>query len=177
MRHGRHQKKRSDRQYFNPRTREGCDGFFIGIRLFTFSISIHAPVKGATKGLSSCDSSFSDFNPRTREGCDLNVECNIDYPALISIHAPVKGATTAHHVRKLCFRISIHAPVKGATSAVPPGYLSHGYFNPRTRERCDSTRCRPCRTGCNFNPRTREGCDQLRQRRYWPIFRFQSTHP
>ena len=55
-------------------------------------ISIHAPVKGATR-------------PRRGE--------TVDYP--ISIHAPVKGATYGEVVCRDDASISIHAPVKGAT--------------------------------------------------------------
>ena len=36
-------------QYFNPRTREGCDGRGMAVKPEYFEISIHAPVKGATK--------------------------------------------------------------------------------------------------------------------------------
>ena len=34
--------------YFNPRTREGCDGFCVYSIKRHYIISIHAPVKGAT---------------------------------------------------------------------------------------------------------------------------------
>ena len=53
---------------FNPRSREGSDAQFSGL-LEAVGISIHAPVKGATSGLSP-------------------------YPRIagISIHAPVTGA-------------------------------------------------------------------------------------
>ena len=34
------------------------------------TISIHAPVKGATASALSVDVLHDDFNPRTREGCD-----------------------------------------------------------------------------------------------------------
>ena len=79
-------------QYFNPRTREGCDYVFRIISPFLYN-----------------------FNPRTREGCDLQ-----DYRAKlvitpISIHAPVKGATAFLVPADNNDRISIHAPVKGAT--------------------------------------------------------------
>ena len=56
---------------FNPRTREGCD---LDAKTSTVSgskISIHAPVKGATRMTA------------THRG----------YLGAISIHAPVKGAT------------------------------------------------------------------------------------
>ena len=56
---------------FNPRTREGCDRVsrpFLGRQI---SISIHAPVKGATIMIIVQLFSVGDFNPRTREGCDV----------------------------------------------------------------------------------------------------------
>ena len=79
-------------------------------------------------------------------------------------------------------RISIHAPVKGATDAAGTAELSKWYFNPRTREGCDTNPCEnssqeytisihaPVKGATevydnnnvlrvNFNPRTREGCD------------------
>ena len=103
--------------YFTPRTREGCDlliDTFYGITATI--ISIHAPVKGATRFVRAsstiwrnfnprtregCDRktskmqpSSSYFNPRTREGCDLAISLMCLIVAVISIHAPVKGATT-----------------------------------------------------------------------------------
>ena len=80
-------------EHFNPRTREGCD-FFLHINFsFYLTISIHAPVKGATMAVTLAHSYTSDFNPRTREGCDEEgEEVPFPYPE-ISIHAPVKGAT------------------------------------------------------------------------------------
>ena len=35
--------------YFNPRTREGCDTPYYVAMAMTMTISIHAPVKGATQ--------------------------------------------------------------------------------------------------------------------------------
>ena len=53
---------------FNPRTRVGCDGFY---RLVTdyVSVSIHAPVWGATR-IYYLLRPVPCFNPRTRVGCD-----------------------------------------------------------------------------------------------------------
>ena len=36
----------------------------------TVDISIHAPMKGATRVGFKCTKRKGDFNPRTREGCD-----------------------------------------------------------------------------------------------------------
>ncbi len=79
------------------------------------AISIHAPVKGATRGAPLTRRTRWHFNPRSREGSDKNAL----YPPkimVISIHAPVKGATcTAVVMLHARNAISIHAPVKGAT--------------------------------------------------------------
>ena len=77
---------------FNPRPREGSDNKAKEAGLTVNAISIHAPVKGATKD-------------------------GVTYELVrtISIHAPVKGATLKNSVDLYDFNISIHAPVKGAT--------------------------------------------------------------
>ena len=56
--------------HFNPRSREGSDldDFTIGLGN---TISIHAPVKGATVPPDTADCRASNFNPRSREGSDL----------------------------------------------------------------------------------------------------------
>ena len=79
------------------------------------SISIHAPVKGATAVCKDHAMVQPDFNPRTREGCDPNITIIFTEFTHISIHAPVKGATCAVSVVIASSPISIHAPVKGAT--------------------------------------------------------------
>ena len=99
-------------------------------------VSIHAPVKGATIRYRVATASCVGFNPRTREGCDL-------------IRASFFFAST---------RVSIHAPVKGAT-APREFHLNYTGFNPRTREGCDCKGARPSEKERCFNPRTREGCD------------------
>ena len=55
-------------------------------------VSIHAPVKGATKVV---------------KGSMVVID--------VSIHAPVKGATVLPGSLVADFSVSIHAPVKGAT--------------------------------------------------------------
>ena len=125
-------------RYFTPRTRKGCDVNDFYHLLFMFLISIHAPVKGATKASWIPWPHSAYFNPRTREGCDAITKEQSADALDISIHAPVKGATPdplPEAVHALRFqsthpwrvrqqygqrgfyhqRISIHAPVKGAT--------------------------------------------------------------
>ncbi len=58
------------------------------------SVSIHAPVKGATPRRSS-RARCRGFNPRAREGRDLTAVGDVEHDG-VSIHAPVKGATLVH---------------------------------------------------------------------------------
>ena len=99
-----------------PRTREGCDVKFKDLGLLVVDISIHAPVKGAT----------------------LYCSFLMILGRVISIHAPVKGATRGAPIHLVVPVISIHAPVKGATSDYAGDAPGPYYFNPRTREGCDS---------------------------------------
>ena len=78
------------------------------------TVSIHAPMKGATMIIAS---------PL--------------YLIEVSIHAPVKGATRPVKRLRPVKHVSIHAPVKGATTSVSSSIWQHTRFNPRTREGCD----------------------------------------
>ena len=57
-------------QYFNPRSREGSDAVTL-IDPDDNEISIHAPVKGATRRYICRFSCRRYFNPRSREGSDM----------------------------------------------------------------------------------------------------------
>ena len=56
-------------RYFNPRSREGSDPTAVFLLHFP-SISIHAPARGATAGITATQNLSQDFNPRSREGSD-----------------------------------------------------------------------------------------------------------
>ena len=80
-----------DTSDFNPRSREGSDKQ--GTTVWTSpDISIHAPVKGATRIELHQQRRFEHFNPRSREGSDSVFRLGFNR-SNISIHAPVKGAT------------------------------------------------------------------------------------
>ena len=121
--------------YFNPRSHEGsdlesryhpCFSIFQSTlprreRLKQVSepadgraISIHAPTKGATSGISALEISTT-----------------------ISIHAPTKGATCILYLFHFFCRISIHAPTKGATPCVHMLPRHQIDFNPRSHEGSD----------------------------------------
>jgi len=81
------------------------------MQLVRVMVSIHAPVKDATK--------LAQTNGATSP---------------VSIHAPVKDATF-YAVNRCAERIvSIHAPVKDATSGSSNPTISRTCFNPRARE-------------------------------------------
>ena len=65
-------------------------------------ISIHAPVKGATRSTCAGSSTGPHFNPRTREGCDTANIYDTITDKRISIHAPVKGATYHNMMLMIC---------------------------------------------------------------------------
>ena len=66
----------------------------MGVTDMATTISIHAPVKGATlRDLGYGKAGSGHFNPRSREGSDHR-RAGRPGPMAISIHAPVKGATS-----------------------------------------------------------------------------------
>ena len=75
------------------------------------TVSIHAPVKGATAA-----------GEADRPG------------VVVSIHAPVKGATAHHALEVAVPDVSIHAPVKGATFLGLLLLRQTTRFDPRARE-------------------------------------------
>ena len=112
---------------FNPRTREGCDLTFRAVFTTIFSISIHAPVKGATLySCISCRWGNLYFNPRTREGCDIIM--SRDKHACISNFNPRTREGCDNSLRQMVTELQ--------------------NFNPRTREGCDSVKP----TTCPSNP-------------------------
>ena len=59
-------------------------------------ISIHAPMKGATRHNTQLRPGKQDFNPRSHEGSDPCSLQSLRCSVAISIHAPMKGATWKH---------------------------------------------------------------------------------
>ena len=146
-------------RYFNPRSREGSDPTAVFLLHFP-SISIHAPARGATAGITATQNLSQDFNPRSREGSDtvcspfvissqyfnprsregsdLPSWCIWSMASIISIHAPARGATKVTvHFNQNHSNISIHAPARGATGDAKDIWLAVRNFNPRSREGSD----------------------------------------
>ena len=164
-------------RYFNPRSREGSDPTAVFLLHFP-SISIHAPARGATAGITATQNLSQDFNPRSREGSDtvcspfvissqyfnprsregsdLPSWCIWSMASIISIHAPARGATYSPHEIKERLQIN---------------------FNPRSREGSDTIRSHFPSFCCHFNPRSREGSDRRSPCLFRTRSRFQSTLP
>ena len=120
---------------FNPRTRVGCDAKSVYI-VKILSVSIHAPVWGATKSTTRTQTGerFQSTHP-----CGVRLLWGILMAqGLVSIHAPVWGATEQHIPTNVqCYQVSIHAPVWGATTLCKYILPLIFCFNPRTRVGCD----------------------------------------
>ena len=65
-----HCHKRRPADDFNPRSREGSDHKSCNSCAISFTISIHAPARGATRIRSALGAIIDYFNPRSREGSD-----------------------------------------------------------------------------------------------------------
>ena len=79
------------------------------------TISIHAPTRGATCKPLPAQTRVNHFNPRSHKGSDMFGLMPI-LVALISIHAPTRGATNCALYLYSVASISIHAPTRGATT-------------------------------------------------------------
>ena len=140
-------------QYFNPRTRVGCD-----------ITSVLPPER------------VYHFNPRTRVGCDHDLSDSVVLLD-ISIHAPAWGATVNSRSKTSCIPISIHAPAWGATMKCNGGidFVSISIHAPAWGATSPGIAAPP--VVFYFNPRTRVGCDAPINMGRIFFCLFQSTHP
>ena len=100
------------------------------------SISIHAPARGATPGLSVDHVGHQISIHAPARGATYRSTVTEETPT-ISIHAPARGATAVRVVLHASVVISIHAPARGATFTHSNYTIFYSHFNPRTREGCD----------------------------------------
>ena len=129
---------RNRRTCFNPRARAGRDVEFLMPRQAD-SVSIHAPVRGATSSPNRSRSCCRSFNPRARAGRDCAL-ARFRIALEVSIHAPVRGATRRLPSFSFTLPVSIHAPVRGATGTGARASFGIGRFNPRARAGRDTYR-------------------------------------
>ena len=79
------------------------------------NISIHAPARGATPGLSVDHVGHQISIHAPARGATYRSTVTEETPT-ISIHAPARGATAVRVVLHASVVISIHAPARGATA-------------------------------------------------------------
>ena len=141
---------------FNPHTHTGCD---IANDFYRYAkwVSIHTPIQGVTRMMSSNLLMMICFNPHTHTGCDLVI---ISYRQLspVSIHTPIQGVTIRQLTTSIVISFNPHTHT-GCDSGQVDASLSASRFNPHTHTGCDgSFRCYSCRQW-SFNPHTHTGCD------------------
>ena len=122
---------------FNPRTHTGCDAVFPLSVANCFSVSIHAPTRGATRCRRNSVPYFQ-FQSTHPHGVRR-------YKKQIAAQAATFQSTHPHGVR-LCFLIQ-------------GGFRQVFCFNPRTHTGCDLIISMWLFLSCGFNPRTHTGCD------------------
>ena len=100
--------------YFNPRSREGSDVLRVSSVIRVNTISIHAPVKGATQ-----------------------IASGGRWQDVISIHAPVKGATLKYQMEVYITWYFNPRSREGSDHQSVHTWSACTYFNPRSREGSD----------------------------------------
>ena len=117
-------------------------------------VSIHAPARGATLGVT------------VFEGLGQ-----------VSIHAPARGATCRRQDHAYSNIVSIHAPARGATCPRIRMPSQRRCFNPRARAGRDPRRMHARAGSGGFNPRARAGRDPASKGGFMTMASFQSTRP
>ena len=79
-----------------------------------YSVSIHAPARGATERVCLMNKAIIVSIHAPARGATFNV-CHLCLNCLVSIHAPARGATACACRRRRDRCVSIHAPARGAT--------------------------------------------------------------
>ena len=145
--------------HFNPRSHEGSDRGEKSIKR-KFSISIHAPTRGATVRVTAVQihPPCISIHAPTRGATLYHAHCQIS-DIYISIHAPTRGATSLQIEDNYIHMISIHAPTRGATGQIRCLRCGILHFNPRSHEGSDHIRRVQVFRPSNFNPRSHEGSD------------------
>ena len=161
---------------FNSRTREGCDLPRGRCPQLFWTVSIHAPGRGATRSAPSNSCYHLGFNSRTREGCDRS-RCLLTLRILGSLHAPGRGATINVDKSTTDLQFQFTHPGGVRLLRVRQQRVLSKSFNSRTREGCDQNHQCYILYTLGFNSRTREGCDSELFGTENLVAKFQFTHP
>ena len=109
---------------FNPRSRTGSDLSKTDYKP-AFSVSIHAPARGATpiRVLTFSVTVFQSTLPHGERQAPYYRE---QRNGRVSIHAPARGATSLFSAFSEVFFVSIHAPARGATCRFDRVHFARG---------------------------------------------------
>ena len=123
------------------------------------SISIHAPMWGATGCSGRYGNHWKNFNPRTHVGCDKIAYHTGDGVTNFNPRTHVGCDECCFHTYSSPILFQSTHPC-GVRQVDQTGKPQHGaYFNPRTHVGCDIPSKVTYSVSCYFNPRTHVGCD------------------
>ncbi len=169
---------------FNPRARTGRDSSAARRCLSIGSVSIHAPVRGATRLAQSQVLHLWCFNPRARTGRDALAALPTTCCIVFQSTRPYGARRSRCMALRAVDRVSIHAPVRGATPQSRLQALTFEQFQSTRPYGARHTRCACNRAllsmfqstrpygarrlhsqlhalDCSFNPRARTGRDSM----------------
>ena len=124
-------------------------------------ISIHAPTRGATSHGDDPCGHFRNFNPRSYKRSDVSIAFII--PAVYLFQSTLLqeerriSVATANGISPF----SIHAPTRGATRHLHNVPASPVYFNPRSYKRSDRDKVEDMIGIGDFNPRSYKRSDKV----------------
>ncbi len=154
--------------------------------LFTmaYTVSIHAPARGATRNTRAPDRRPACFNPRSRTGSDAVAAAPVPPPPVFQSTLPhgERPSRDVFHIDDHVFQstlphgerrpnavppardngVSIHAPARGATHNGSKNTVAACRFNPRSRTGSDPLTPHKISNLQCFNPRSRTGSDRKR---------------
>ena len=141
------------------------------------SVSIHAPLRGATCQSRTRWRAVACFNPRAPAGRDRQCRSNPHSQHRFQSTRPCGARLTAPHDIGAALRVSIHAPLRGATILKLMSKSHHPRFNPRAPAGRDHNYLLLNNFLKSFNPRAPAGRDSIITRSNTVMGAFQSTRP
>jgi len=148
---------RKRRDCFNPRAPAGRDGSKL-VTTYISDVSIHAPLRGATRAVAANFSKQNTF--QSTRPCGARPCRNMKHGTRYSFQSTRPcGARPETRKKRTDLTVSIHAPLRGATSSTPPSSRCCLRFNPRAPAGRDSSRDSDQFSSAGFNPRAPAGRD------------------
>ena len=144
---------------FNPRAPAGRDFFLHHSQDPIAPVSIHAPLRGATRMHRHKVALPTEFQSTRPCGARLLSALSCMRLLWVSIHAPLRGATLGDARKELYDYVSIHAPLRGATWDARLGAETNWFQSTRPCGARPPMRRRRSSPLHSFNPRAPAGRD------------------